>query len=184
MAAAPRRARLSAPRQHGDAVRLQQLVRRPTTSWPAARSRCCSNLPIAVCNLATPNVYGFNQTLLVLAGEHTAVLADSGWSRRQVQEFCDSTRAAHGGRFSKRAARLPGEITPDDETTWRYVMRPSRRPAPRVCGAAGPAAGRPACRAGAIGGPRVLPSRLHEPQEERHAAHSPLTQPSRPSSQS
>ena len=41
----------------------------------------------AVCNLATPNVYGFNETLIVLAGEHTAVLRRSGLSRRQVQEF-------------------------------------------------------------------------------------------------
>lgn len=76
----------------------------------------------AVCNLATPNVYGFNQTLLVLAGEHTEVLRKSGWSKRHVQEFLVQNARRTVADF-KRAARLPGEITPDDETTWRYVMQ-------------------------------------------------------------
>ena len=124
----------------------------------------------AVCNLATPNVYGFNQTLLVLAGEHTAVLAESGWSRRQVQEFVIHHARRTVADF-KRAARLPGEITPDDETPGAMSCV-----VPKTCSsyvrAGGPAAGRPACRAGAIDGPGVLPSRSHEPQEERHVTHS------------
>jgi hypothetical protein len=76
----------------------------------------------AVCNLATPNTYGFNETLIVLAGEHAEILRRSGWSRRQVQEFV----IAHARRTVadfKRAARLPGAIAPEDETRWRYVMR-------------------------------------------------------------
>ncbi len=76
----------------------------------------------AVCNLATPNTYGFNETLIVLAGEHTEILRRSGWSRRQVQEFV----IAHARRTVadfKCAARLPGAIEPDDETQWRYVMQ-------------------------------------------------------------
>jgi hypothetical protein len=75
----------------------------------------------AVCNLATPNTYGFNQTLIVLAGEHAEVLRRSGWSRRQVQEFI-ITHARRTVADFKRAARLPGAIEPDDETRWRYVM--------------------------------------------------------------
>lgn len=76
----------------------------------------------AVCNLATPNVYGFNQTLMVLAGEHAKILKRSGWSRRQVQEFVIQYARCTVADF-KRAGRLSGEITAGDETAWRYVMR-------------------------------------------------------------
>jgi hypothetical protein len=76
----------------------------------------------AVCNLATPNVYGFNETLIVLAGEHANLLRRSGWSRRRVQEFI----LAHARRTVadfKRAGRLPGAVVPADETTWRHTLR-------------------------------------------------------------
>ncbi len=76
----------------------------------------------AVCNLATPNVYGFNQTLIVLAGEHTEVLRQSGWSKHQIREFLIRHARRTVADF-KRAARLPGEITSEDETIWRYVLR-------------------------------------------------------------
>ena len=75
----------------------------------------------AVCNLATPNTYGFNETLIVLAGEHAEIVRRSGWSRRQVQEFI-ITHARRTVADFKRAARLPGTIEPEDETTWRYVL--------------------------------------------------------------
>ena len=76
----------------------------------------------AVCNLASPNVYGFNQSLLVLAGEHAEIIKHSGWSRRQVQEWVIQQARRSVADF-KRAGRLAGEIRPEDETTWRYVMR-------------------------------------------------------------
>jgi len=76
----------------------------------------------AICNLATPNTYGFNEALIVLAGEHAEVLRRSGWSRRQVQEFVILHARRTVADF-KRAARLPGEIQAEDETTWRYVMQ-------------------------------------------------------------
>ncbi len=75
----------------------------------------------ALGNLASPNVYGFNQNLIVLAGEHTEVLRHSGWSRQQVQEFIVQHARRTVADF-KRAARLTGDIQPADETTWRYVM--------------------------------------------------------------
>jgi hypothetical protein len=75
----------------------------------------------AVCNLATPNVYGFNETLIVLSGEHAEIMRRSGWSRRQVQEFVIQHARRTVADF-KRAARLPGTIEPADETTWRYVL--------------------------------------------------------------
>jgi hypothetical protein len=75
----------------------------------------------ALANLGSPNLKGFNQSLVVLAGEHSEVLRSSGWSRRQVQQFL----IAHARRRVadlKRAGRLPGEVTPADETTWRHVF--------------------------------------------------------------
>ena len=53
----------------------------------------------AVCNLASPNVYGFNQSLLVLAGEHAEIIKHSGWSRRQVQESVIQQARRSVGRF-------------------------------------------------------------------------------------
>lgn len=75
----------------------------------------------AVCNLATPNVYGFNQTLIVLAGEHAEIMKQSGWTRREVQEFIVHHARRRVADF-KHAARLPGASGPADETTWRYAM--------------------------------------------------------------
>src|SRR5437870_1184671 len=40
----------------------------------------------ALCNLGVPNVKGFNQALVVFAGEHAEVLRRAGWSRAQVQQ--------------------------------------------------------------------------------------------------
>ena len=71
----------------------------------------------ALGNLGTSNVNGFNQALLVFAGEHTEVLGKAGWSRcgsRFIIEHARRTVADY-----KRGARLPGELTPADETTWR-----------------------------------------------------------------
>jgi len=57
----------------------------------------------------------------VLAGEHSEVLRASGWSRRQVQQFLIE-HARRRVADLKRAARLPGAVTPEDETTWRHVF--------------------------------------------------------------
>ena len=75
----------------------------------------------ALSNLGLPNIKGFNQALLVAAGEHTEILRQSGWSRRQVQSFLIE-HARRRVADLKRAARLPGEATAADETTWRYFF--------------------------------------------------------------
>jgi hypothetical protein len=75
----------------------------------------------ALANLGVPNVRGYCQSLIVFAGEHSAVLRASGWSKRDVKQFL----VAHARRRVadyKRAARLPGEIAPADESTWRHVF--------------------------------------------------------------
>jgi len=85
---------------------------------PEPLLRCFAD---ALCNLGTPNVRGFNESLIVVAGEHAEVLRASGWSRRDVQAFV----MAHARRLVadfKRAGRLPGEVTAEDETTWRSMF--------------------------------------------------------------
>ena len=73
----------------------------------------------ALYNLGSPNVYGFNQSLVVMGFEHADVMRANGWSRRDVQTFLVENCRRRVGDL-KRAARLPGEITANDDATWRY----------------------------------------------------------------
>jgi hypothetical protein len=85
---------------------------------PEPLLRCVAD---ALTNLGVPNVKGFNQALLVFAGEHTEVLAKAGWSKRDVGRFI----VEHARRplaDLKRAARLPGEPAPGDERTLRALF--------------------------------------------------------------
>jgi hypothetical protein len=75
----------------------------------------------ALCNLGVPNVKGFSQSLLVFAGEHSEVLAKSGWSRRDVAAFIVEHARRPLADF-KRAARLPGPITASDAETPRAIF--------------------------------------------------------------
>ena len=76
----------------------------------------------ALANLGSPNVKGFNESLVVLAGEHSEVLRGNGWSRRDVQNFLVE-HARRRVADLKRAGRLPGDVVPDDETTWRHAFQ-------------------------------------------------------------
>jgi hypothetical protein len=85
---------------------------------PEPLLRCFAD---ALSNLGLPNVKGFNQALVVFAGEHAEVLRQSGWARADVQRFLiEHTRRRVADL--KRAARLPGEVAPADETAWRYLF--------------------------------------------------------------
>jgi hypothetical protein len=75
----------------------------------------------ALCHLGVSNVLGFNQSLVVFAGEHSNILRQSGWTRRQTQDFLLEHARRRVADF-KRAARLPGEIGAGDDTTWRQVF--------------------------------------------------------------
>jgi hypothetical protein len=58
---------------------------------------------------------------VVLGGEHSELLRASGWSKQQIREFV----VQHTGRTIaslKRAGRLDGDITLEDETTLHYAM--------------------------------------------------------------
>jgi hypothetical protein len=75
----------------------------------------------ALSNLGVPNMYGFSQSLLVFAGEHTEVFRKNGWSKRDVKRFIVE-RARRKVADWKRAARLPGDVEPADESTWRSMF--------------------------------------------------------------
>jgi hypothetical protein len=85
---------------------------------PEPLLRCFAD---ALSNLGVPNVKGFNQALLVFAGEHTEVLAKSGWSRREIAAFIVEHARRPLADF-KRAARLPGDPTVQDEATPRALF--------------------------------------------------------------
>ncbi|MBI4081986.1 MAG: hypothetical protein HY423_05185, partial [Candidatus Lambdaproteobacteria bacterium] len=75
----------------------------------------------ALCNLASPNVRGFNQALLAIGGDHARLFRDAGWDKPRIKAFL----MAHARRTVadfKRAGRLDGEPTPADETAWRRVI--------------------------------------------------------------
>ena len=75
----------------------------------------------ALGHVGSPNLKGFNETLMIFAGEHAEILRSSGWTRRDVQQFLiEHTRRRVAD--VKRAARLPGAVTEADETTWRHVF--------------------------------------------------------------
>jgi hypothetical protein len=85
---------------------------------PEPLLRCFAD---ALGNLGSPNVKGFNEALVVLAGEHAEILRASGWSRKQVQQFLVEHTRRRVADF-KRAARLPGPVEAADETTWRSLF--------------------------------------------------------------
>ena len=75
----------------------------------------------ALCNLGSPNLRGFNQSLIVFAGEHAELFRRSGWTKRDVRAFL----VRHARRTVadlKRAARRPGTLEPGDETTWKHAF--------------------------------------------------------------
>jgi hypothetical protein len=85
---------------------------------PEPLLRCFAD---ALCNLGTPNLRGYNQSLIVFAGEHTELLRQAGWSKRDVRGFL----VEHARRTVadlKRAARRPGEVLPGDETSFKHVF--------------------------------------------------------------
>jgi hypothetical protein len=75
----------------------------------------------ALGNMGSPNLKGFNQTLIVFAGEHADILKAAGWSRSDVQRFLVEHTRRRLADY-KRAARIPGAVTAADETTWRHIF--------------------------------------------------------------
>ena len=87
-------------------------------SAPEPLLRCFAD---ALSNLGIPNMRGFNQALIVLAGEHSEIFRQSGWTKRQAKQFIVDHARRRVADW-KRAARLPGEVMPEDESTWRSLF--------------------------------------------------------------
>ena len=85
---------------------------------PEPLLRCFADV---LCNLGTPNLRGFNESLVVFAGEHADTLRRSGWSKQDVRRFL-LEHARRTVADLKRAGRRPGEIEPGDETTWKHAF--------------------------------------------------------------
>ena len=67
---------------------------RSTTSWPRSRSRCSTASPTRSATWARPNLLGFNETLVVFAGEHMRrSLQKAGWSRHRRAALPDRAHA-------------------------------------------------------------------------------------------
>jgi hypothetical protein len=85
---------------------------------PEPLLRCFAD---ALSHAGSPNLKGFNEALIVFAGEHADVLKAAGWSRLDVQRFLVEHARRRLADY-KRAARIPGEVIAADETTWRHVF--------------------------------------------------------------
>jgi len=94
------------------------LVYNQLAARPEPFLRCVAD---ALCNLGTPNLRGFNQSLLVLAGEHADLLRQSGWKKADVRAFLVE-HARRSIADLKRAARRPGAVEPGDETAWKRAF--------------------------------------------------------------
>ncbi|PON17507.1 hypothetical protein C2W62_12790 [Candidatus Entotheonella serta] len=61
------------------------------------------------------------QYVLVFAGEHMRVIGDNGWSKDDIKRYCfEHTHTSHAEM--KRIHVMPGDITPEDETTWQPLV--------------------------------------------------------------
>lgn len=75
----------------------------------------------ALCNLGSPNLRGYNQSLIVFAGEHAELFGQNGWTKGDVKAFL----IQHARRTIadlKRAGRRPGNVEPGDETAWKHAF--------------------------------------------------------------
>ena len=75
----------------------------------------------ALSYLGSIAILGRTPGAIVLGGEHAELLRASGWSKKQIRDFI----AAHTGRTVadlKRAGRLDGDVTPEDETARHYAI--------------------------------------------------------------
>ena len=64
---------------------------------------------------------GQPQYVLVFAGEHQAVMAQAGWSKDDVRQFCfEHTKTSQAEM--KRMNVMPGAVQPEDETTMHTLV--------------------------------------------------------------
>ncbi len=66
-------------------------------------------------------ILGRTPGAIVLGGEHAEILRASGWSLRRMQDFVVEHTARNNADL-KRAGRIDGEVTPEDEQTMHYAL--------------------------------------------------------------
>ena len=84
-----------------------------------------SATPEGVLTTACAHAYlglrGQPQYVLVFAGEHQAVMAQAGWSKDDVRQFCfEHTKTSQAEM--KRMNVMPGAVQPQDETTMHTLV--------------------------------------------------------------
>jgi hypothetical protein len=67
-------------------------------------------------------VAGQPQYVLVIAGEHMQVMAQAGWSKDDIRQYCFAHTQTSVAEL-KRINVMPGAITPADETTRRALVK-------------------------------------------------------------
>jgi hypothetical protein len=85
---------------------------------PEPLLRCFAD---SLCHMGTPNLRGFNQSLIVFAGEHSDMLRANGWSKADIRAYLVE-HAKRPMADLKRAGRRPGEVEPEDETTFKHAF--------------------------------------------------------------
>src|SRR5262249_33780955 len=85
-------------------------------------AQLCRTMADAMSNLGSIGIVSNAQIVVVWAGEHMDVFRNAGWSKKQVKDavYANARRTVAD---MKRGGRLPGEVKPEDETTWRHVVR-------------------------------------------------------------
>ncbi len=76
----------------------------------------------AMANLGSMNITSQQNLIVVLAGEHLRLMIRAGWNKRQVKQYLFD-HARRTVAELKRVKRIPGEVLPDDESTYRHVVR-------------------------------------------------------------
>jgi hypothetical protein len=82
----------------------------------------CRTMADAMANLGSIGIVSNAQIAVIWAGEHVDIFRRAGWNKRQVKE-CLHRLARRTVADIKRGGRLAGPVTPEDEQTWRHVVR-------------------------------------------------------------
>ena len=82
----------------------------------------CITMADSMANLGSMNITGQQNMVAVFAGEHQEVFRNSNWSKGQVKQ-CLFEHAHRSIAEIKRAGRMPGPITKNDNSQRRHVVR-------------------------------------------------------------
>ena len=97
------------------ALAPQQFYNQLSNTAEGVLTTACANMRISP-GAGIPREY-----VLIIAGEHRDILAREGWSKEDVRRFCFEHTQTSLAEL-KRIQVLPGEVHPQDETTFRSVV--------------------------------------------------------------